>query len=305
MNDQRTPEDLYEGNPLYSSPPPDGEPLEAEPMDAPPPRPEAEPMPSGAAPAGDESDSGIPEMWRPELDGVEGDPAFAEGDMGGQDSRFKGALSRTNLVLFGVFLAGVAIVAFMSMRQGPQESNAANQAQQQRVDQAINNFLARQDGVSPQAANGGSDLIPPATGSKRDKPLDDLMADSDHLVKMFFNFTDKSQVPLEDLKTNPFRFGEEKTNSTSVTEEEAAAAETARRKAEEQAKRERIAKAKDDLANLKLQTIMASGNSSQAMINTSIVRVGDTVVGFKIEKIETQRVHLSRDGMEFTLEMSW
>lgn len=277
----------------YSANPPEAEPMEAEPM------------------GGDESttESGMPEMWRPELQGDEQAPAFADGDLVmGEPKGMKAALTRTNLFLFCIFLVGVGVVAFMAMRKGPQETEASQQEQEQ-VDQAINKFLARQEAIKKTSPTADSPSRPAPGGSSElkgpENPLSGLMADSQEIVQMFYNFTSKSQVPLEDLKTNPFRFGEGSADAASVTEEEAAAAAAAAKKAEEEARKKRQEEARKDLAQLNLQTILAGPSGSQAMINGNILRVGDEVQKFKIEKIAPRGVTLKRDGETYTLEMSF
>jgi hypothetical protein len=198
-------------------------------------------------------------------------------------------LTKANLFFFGIFLIGIGLVAFMSMRGGPKESSAAEKKQQQETETAITTFLAREEA----RRKGGPAATP-----------DELMNDTKSLVDSFYNFTAKNQVPLENLRTdNPFLF---QRGEPSEAQKKAAELEAQKkRQAEEEARRKRIEKARQDFKELTLQSILNGPTGRQAMVNSSIIRVGDEINGFKVEEIRPRNVLLTREGEEFTLEMTY
>ncbi len=257
--------------------------------------PTATPVPAGAPAPSEES-----KPWRPELQGLNpplgGDlsgaaeeQVFDERELGLAvgPNRLKASLSRANLVLFGLFLAGVALVAFMSLRKGPQSTTAAEQQAEKNAHSAIDRFLQSQ---SPAAGP----TAPAAQG--RSGGLGKFMEDTRGLVEMFFNFTSKKQVPLEDLKTNPFRFASAKPEADPKSVQEQQAAE---------ARAKLVETVKADFARLKLQTIVNGPAGKTAMINSSVVKVGDTISQFKVVDIRPRQVLLTREDIEFTLEISY
>ncbi|MDD4889698.1 MAG: general secretion pathway protein GspB [Phycisphaerae bacterium] len=224
---------------------------------------------------------------------VSGDAPVDEQEMaivGGGPTRIRASLSRANLTLFGLFVIGIAIVAFMSLKKGPQTVSASDKQASKKVDTAIDKFLQAQR-QSPRAEPGKAT---PANGRAE---ADKLISDTRHLVEMFFNFTSKKQVPLENLRTNPFRFEDSETKQGVKT--------TAAQQADDAAKKKRLDKAKADFAKLRLQTILTGPAGRQAMINTSVLKVGDTIDGFTIEDIQPRSVRLSFEGTEFKLEMGF
>jgi hypothetical protein len=41
------------------------------------------------------------------------------------------------------------------------------------------------------------------------------------------------------------------------------------------------------------------------MVNASVIRVGDVVEGFEVKEIRSRNVLFEREGLEFTLEMTY
>lgn len=249
--------------------------------------------------------------WRPELQSLQNNQAMVgetagdganplgltDGAMPGDDEmamlaggpgRLRVSLSRSNLLLFGLFLVGVGIVAFMSMKKGPQEVSAADKQAEQSVDVAIDKFLARHG--EPQA---GPQAPQPDPADARK-----LISDTRKIVDLFLSFASKNQVPLENLRTNPFRFGE-------ADDSQQPAQDTAAIKAEEAARQKRIEQARANLRKLRLQTVISGPAGRQAMINSSIVKAGDSIDGFAVLEVQDRTVVLGCEGEKFTLDMDF
>ncbi|MCG3181603.1 MAG: hypothetical protein BIFFINMI_04001 [Phycisphaerae bacterium] len=230
--------------------------------------------------------------WRPELQAAEA--AAEEGLPIAQTATgLKAYMTRANIFFFGIFLIGVGLVAFMSLRGGPDKSSAAQEKKQQEVDSAIKKFLARQEAIQQSSSDK-----PAADASKKSRSPEALMKDTQGLVDMFYNFTAKNQVPLEDLRANPFEF---------KLEDSEAAAEAARKQkeADEAAHKKKAELAAKDLQKLTLQSILSGPSGYQAMINSTIVRPGSVIEGFTVDDIQPRWVSLSRDGAKFRLEMTY
>ena len=133
------------------------------------------------------------------------------------------------------------------------------------------------------------------------KGPDNVMDDSHSLVRIFNNYSNQGHVPLTELKTNPFRFEEAAAKADGNSD----AALKAAKAAELEARKKRMEQARADLAKLKLQTILNGPVRKQAMINATVVKIGDEVNTFKIVDIQSQRVLVSRDGETFTLELGF
>lgn len=270
-------------------------------------RPELSGLGVGGAPPGQQA-----KPWRPELQSMQSAPATGDDAMNvafgadglGQDEqsladvadgpgKLKASLSKANLVLFGLFLAGVAVVAFMSLKKGPHAVNAADKQAEKKVDSAIDKFLTTH--AKDKSSAGRSSEKPSADSPDAKR----LISDTRRLVDLFLNFTSKKQVPLENLRVNPFKFD--------------AAAETAQntlksaadKKAEEEARRKRIEQARANVKKLQLQTVISGPAGRQAMINGAILKVNDRVDGFTVADIQDRSVTLTFEEMTFTLEMGY
>jgi hypothetical protein len=118
----------------------------------------------------------------------------------------------------------------------------------------------------------------------------------EQLVKEFDTYVQSRQVPLADLRVNPFQVAME-ARQQQVQEKEGAKATAADT---EEARKEKLRAA---AAGLKVGSILVSGQSSLAVINGNVCRAGDEVEGFRVDVIEANCVGLSAQGMSFELKL--
>ena len=122
--------------------------------------------------------------------------------------------------------------------------------------------------------------------------MKDLLQNTEKAVEQFRAAPAKTQVPLENLQTNPFRTAAA-TPDGAPAEDEAAA----KKKAEEA--RAATLKAAQDLH---LQFIVV-GRKKSCLINNVRYLEGQQVGEFTVESIEPNSVIISKDGAKFELKM--
>jgi hypothetical protein len=205
-----------------------------------------------------------------------GDLNDALGD-GSDDGEFvitteKPKANRSTLVLFGLVLAGVGLTYLMFLRSGPKSADAAANEQTQQASQTINSFL-----------NDGNSNI---------KLMESMLKNTKKVVEQFLNYPNMTQVPLSDLKTNPFRFAPAKANGETESE-----AVTRKRREEE-----RLAMLKA-VQGLQLQSVMHGEARKACMINNTLVQEGQLIEGFTVEKINPQGIVVKNGVYRFELKM--
>jgi hypothetical protein len=208
-----------------------------------------------------------------------GDPSVGFNDgSGGESSEYvvpeekKSAMSRSTLIMFGVLALGAAGVWVMYQRVGPGKAVAAPSAESVQAKKTINAFL---DG-------GGTNI----------KSMETMLRSTEKVVQQFLTYPSMTQVPLSDLRTNPFRL--RAAHPTSEPSDDA----TERRKREE----ERVAMLKSVQA-LRLQSIMYSDARKACMINDTMYREGDKVDAFTVEKVTANSVVVKGGVYRFELRM--
>ena len=122
--------------------------------------------------------------------------------------------------------------------------------------------------------------------------MKDLLQNTEKAVEQFRAAPGKTQVPLEALQTNPFRFGPVQPDGTPAEDENAA-----KKKAEEL----RAATLKAAQA-LNLQFIVV-GKKKSCLINNGRYLEGQQVGEFTIESISPNAVVIAKDDMRFELKM--
>ena len=211
-----------------------------------------------------EQDNG--ELQVPEAGGVGGaddlNAALTEGEATFVTTEKKQQVSTGTLVVGGLIVAAAAIAYVMHIRTGPAKASAATGV----ADQTISQFLSHD---SQNAAK-----------------MRQLLKDTEKAVQQFQQQPAKTQVPLDQLKTNPFRA-------------ETGEVSDAVGKAQEKRKKEDLLK---EVQTLRVQSIM-SGNRKAAMINNALLTEGESVQGFEIEKITADAVIVRKDGSRFALKM--
>ena len=190
-------------------------------------------------------------------------------------------VSRGTMIVMGLLLSGGASVYLMSMRSIPQFTSAKNKAAEEEVEKAIATLDKRGD----QA-----------------KTLSKMFDSSDEVVEVFFNYPAQNQIPLDDLKKNPFLHMGKGTNTgdgaSNMDRVNAREAKEAEKRRNEQKKQLEAA-----LSQLKLRTILFGKDSRAVMINNTILSEGQTIEGFNVTSIKKQSVTLSAGDMQFKLQM--
>ncbi len=109
------------------------------------------------------------------------------------------------------------------------------------------------------------------------------------LVKEFDGYVKARQVPLQQLKTSPFRT--KPSRAIPKTEVAGGPGAAAASLVDEPKVRPREA-----MPKLTLGSIMVAGDKRWAVINSRLCSVGSTISGCRVEAIEADHVRLSRDG---------
>lgn len=199
--------------------------------------------------------------------------ALSESEGGAIVVEEKKPLNRSTIVTFIVLVIGAGGVWFMYQRTGPNKAAAADQ-EAVAAKATINNFLS-----------GGSENI---------RLMESMLRNTQKVVQQFLNYPSMTQVPLSDLRKNPFRALPEKTPTDNAALNEAAE----KKKREE----ERLA-ALNAVQRLSLQTIMYGGSRRACMVNGAMYTEGQTVEGFTIEKVNQTSVVVKQGAYRFELRM--
>lgn len=132
-----------------------------------------------------------------------------------------------------------------------------------------------------------------SAGGKDLAAMEKMLRDTEMVVRQFTEYPSMTQVPLSELRTNPFR-------SAPAPEEQTPAVEVKRQRDDQ---RQRALKA---VGELEIESIMIgrNGRSGTAIINGKFVRPGDTVDGFTVEDIRPGSVIVKDDTFRFELRLS-
>jgi hypothetical protein len=181
----------------------------------------------------------------------------------------KKPISKFNIFGFFGIVAALVVLCLMHLRGGPSAA-AASAVPSAQTNQTITQFLS-----------GGANDV---------RNMKSSLETTQKQVRTFQNYPSVQQVPLGNLKTNPFAYrGDDKS-----------AEEAARRKAEQDAA---IAHAEQALT---LQSVMYSSRAnghSACMINGTLCSVGEQVSGFMIAKINPDSVVLVQGTFHFDLKL--
>lgn len=183
--------------------------------------------------------------------------------------------SSRNILLLGIVLIGAAVIYFMYFKKGPDSAFAANPADGEKevARQAITEFLG----------GGRSNIV----------QMEQLLKDTEQVVGRFVAYPSATQVPLEELKVNPFRQFSEKTDVISPDESEMAA-----KKLRDEERRV----ATETVGKLQLQSLI-SGKNRACMINNAMYREGQQIDNCLIEKISSDSVIVRCNNYRFALKM--
>jgi hypothetical protein len=184
----------------------------------------------------------------------------------------KKPINRSALTLFAIIAIGSAATYFMHLRTGPQTAAAADPTIVT-AEATINDFM-----------KGGNSNV---------QLLRRLLEGTAKIVEQFRDYTNVAQVPLSELKANPFQSAVAK--AAPVDDSEAA---TRKLREEEHA---RVVKA---VQGLQLQTIVIRANKKACLISNTLVAEGETIGDFTVEKILPGSVVVKNAGYKFELRMA-
>lgn len=174
------------------------------------------------------------------------------------------SLSKSTWVMVGLFILGVGFIGLLSLRSGPSKANATDRDAEKKVDQ----FIAQSQ-------------------QQQGKTVQNFQ-DTKKVVDDFYNYASRHQVPVDDLKSNPFIFGKMEPGTPA-----AAQGMTPRRLAELQRQ----------CTGYRLQSILMGTRGGTAIIDSNFVAVGHKVGPFTVKAIYPKSVDLVCDGTIFTLRL--
>ena len=197
-------------------------------------------------------------------------PGEEEGIITGEK---KSPISRSTLIVFVVMALGAGGVYLMYRQAGPRSASAAVVKQSADAGRTIQSFLSA----------GGTSM----------KSMHKLLQDTQKVVQQFLAYPSMTQVPLNELRTNPFR------QRVQVATADPNASEAAEKKKREE-ERQAILKT---VQTFQLQSIMCSGKRNACMINNTLYSEGQTIDGFTIDKITSTGVVVKNGPYGFELRM--
>ena len=178
--------------------------------------------------------------------------------------------SKANLVLVGLFAAGLMCLYLLSLRGGPAKASAEQSTAELQVDAALVHFVKT-----------------PVNSKRRD------LAKS--LVRQFYLDVKQRQIPLSDLLDNPFVFVPLPGTAKQGPAAPAAAPKPVVDIAE--------AQAMESVNKLQLQSILMGSHGATAMISNNLLTEGQTIVGWKVSEIRSREVILTRGNKTYVLKM--
>lgn len=212
----------------------------------------------------DEQDSSLPDGLGRE------DPGYISSEQ-------KRPVSTGTLLMAGLLLISGAGIWMLREHFGPRSAQADEVSTQ-----TISGFL-----------NGGQHRL---------RQMERMLNDTQKVVQRFINYPSVTQVPLQNLRGNPFRHESLKAKpdvEAPVAARAVHADEAARRQRE--ARDKAVAEARD-LAR-RLQSVV-SGNRPACMIDGKLYEPGQQVGAFTVESIDSQAVVVRQGDFRFSLKMS-
>ncbi len=203
------------------------------------------------------------------------DPRYGSGTPTGSTAphRQTKSFKQGNLILVVLFAAGLACVYLLSLRSGPAQASAQQQADETMVTSALEQFQAEiaKRGLSTAKATS--------------------------LVDTFYYETRQRQVPLEQLAGNPFEF-------QPPAGEQAVSLGVAPGKGDGTThKMASLGEALAAVKQLRLQSILAGSNGATAMISNNLLREGQVICGWTVAKIKPQSVVMTWKDKTYELRM--
>lgn len=187
----------------------------------------------------------------------------------------KSTVSKGTMVMFVIIVIAAGGLYYMYRKTGPSAAKAAANKESVEANKTITSFLS-----------GGESNI---------QSMLTLLKSTEKRVQQFLTYPNTKQVPLSDLRTNPFRqFAEKPKVAGPDNEALSEAAEKKRREEERQAVLRNV-------QTLKLQSIMFSQERSVCMINNNLYREGQSIDNFTVEKISPTSIVVKNGPFRFEL----
>jgi len=175
------------------------------------------------------------------------------------------------MILFGLVIAAASATYFMYWKTGPSSAGAMT-AEAKEASTTIKQFLD--------------------DGQVSLRTMEEMRKNTEKVVERFMNYPSMTQVPLSQLKTNPFRM---------VAPIPTADATEAAARRQREIEREATVKAVQELS---LTSVIVGGARSACMINRTLYTEGQQVDIFVIEHITKEAVIVQANGFRFELKMA-
>jgi hypothetical protein len=173
---------------------------------------------------------------------------------------------------------GVGVKQFVF--NGPKSATAATATDSSATSTSAVASQVRTSAVEQFLAGGAGDI----------KAARDLMRHTEQVVETFKTYPSTNQVPLGNLKVNPFQ--QQTANQVDLSQEQAKA-----RKAQERA--DAVAAAQQ----LQLQSVLHSKVAPACLMNNTLLREKQSVNGFIVERINPKSVIVHRGIYRFEVRL--
>lgn len=186
-----------------------------------------------------------------------------------------------------VILLVVAILGgggYMAWKNGPGAASAATTDPNVPGAAVVGSTDEAKRTINEFLSGGGKDLA----------AIEQMLHNTEQVVKQFLTYPSMTQVPLADLHTNPFRFA-----APAAPDAETAVLEA--KKAREALR----TKAMKSAQSLRVDSIMLgkSGTGGSAIINGIPVKAGGEVEGFTVEEVRQNSVVIHDANFRFELKL--
>jgi hypothetical protein len=185
----------------------------------------------------------------------------------------------STLALVGAFALGLAVIYGLGMHAKPRAASAETLARQQLVQSAITELLEK---------NGKAEQV------------QGLFRDTDKLVAMFYSYLGTDTATRPALPHDPFANDEARAVAITPSNPNAEAVAIVTTNA---AEAEKLRKVAETFNSLKLQTVML-GRKPAAMINNTMLTVGNKIGEFTVADIQNDRVLLTYNASKFELKLN-
>lgn len=187
-------------------------------------------------------------------------------------------LNQGTMIVIAAFVVGAGSIYAMRIAQAGTSGGVASEVEQ-KIEQTLIQLSNRQL-ISPESGVHGDHIAWVRDGGQA-------------ILKLLQDDGVEKQVPIEFVKKNPFRLAV--VAKATLPDEPVVAVDTAAI--------QRIRKAREEFAKLRLQTVM-KGRPNAAVINDEIYREGQKIGLLTVTRIDPLSVTLSVEGQDFVLKMN-